>query len=356
MGIPIARLADRGNRRNIITTALGLWSIMTAFSGLSRNFIQLLLARIGVGVGEAGGSPPAHAMISDYFPPQKRATALSVYSAGLYLGVLVGFLMGGYLNQELGWRSAFFVLGIPGLIFCLIFFATVKEPQRGATDAFAASEQKTYSFKEVFRFLFSTKTFVTLALGCGLHAFCIYGLFNWQPSFLARLHGMKSAEIGLSLGLIFGFCGGIGTYVGGFLTDYMGKKDKRLYLTVPAYAILLSIVFAAGSIFIEIRSLSLVCLGVVAFLHSMYLGPAIAISHSLVPAPMRALTSAILFLVINLIGLGFGPLIVGLISDLLKPSQGIESLRWALSIILLVSIVASTFFFRAARKLGIDLH
>ena len=130
LGIPIARLADKGNRRNVVTISLAIWSMMTAFSGLARNFIQLLLARIGVGVGEAGGSPPAH-----YFPPEKRSTALSVYSTGIYFGVLIGFLMGGYLNQHMGWRTAFFVLGIPGLIFSLLFYTTVKEPAKGATDA-----------------------------------------------------------------------------------------------------------------------------------------------------------------------------------------------------------------------------
>src|SRR6478736_2551310 len=134
LGIPIARFADKRNRKNTVALSLGLWSIMTACSGLARNFSQLLLARIGVGVGEAGGSPSAHAMISDYFPPQKRSTALSIYSAGLYFGVLIGFLMGGYLNQHLGWRTAFFVVGIPGIIFSLLFYVTIKEPRRGATD------------------------------------------------------------------------------------------------------------------------------------------------------------------------------------------------------------------------------
>src|SRR6478736_4782655 len=149
LGIPIARFADKRSRRNIAAGSLGLWSRMTAFSGLARNFIQLLLARIGVGVGEAGGSPPAHAMISDYFPPQKRSTALSIYSTGIYFGILTGFLMGGYLNQHLGWRTAFFVVGIPGVIFSLLFFSTVKEPRRGATDINASTASETPSFMSV---------------------------------------------------------------------------------------------------------------------------------------------------------------------------------------------------------------
>ena len=354
LGIPIARFADKRNRRNIVAGSLGLWSIMTAFSGLARNFIQLLLARIGVGVGEAGGSPPAHAMISDYFPPEKRSTALSVYSTGIYIGVLIGFLMGGYLNQHLGWRTAFFVLGAPGILFSLLFYVTVKEPKKGATDLMAATAGETHSLRTVLKILFSNKVFVYLAAATGLHVFCIYGLLNWAPSFLSRLHGMKSADIGVSLGLIFGFGGGIGTYAGGFLTDRLGKKDKRWYMKIPAYAIIISILFTAGTIFLQNTYLTLFCLGGCAFLQSMYLGPSIAVAHSLVPASMRALTSAILFFVLNLVGLGFGPLVVGLISDLLKSSLGVESLRWALSIIFPMSIAAAALFFMAAKKMSVN--
>jgi len=356
LGIPIASLADKRNRRNIVAMSLGLWSVMTAFSGMARNFIQLLLARIGVGVGEAGGSPPAHAMISDYFKPEKRATALSIYSTGIYIGILVGFLMGGYLNQHLGWRAAFFALGIPGIIFSLLFYTTVKEPRRGATDAGDALVSKAHSPGEVIKFLYSTRTFVYLALATGLHVFCIYGLVNWAPSFLSRLHGMKNSEIGVLLGLIFGIGGGIGTFAGGWLTDYFGKKDKRWYLKIPAYAIIASIFFAAGALFLQNTFFSVVCLGLCASLHSMYLGPSIAVVHSLVPASMRALSSAILFLVLNLIGLGFGPLVVGMISDFLAPSIGVESLRWAMSIIILVSVASTTLFFISAKKWTEDLN
>jgi len=350
MGIPIARLADKGNRRNIVALALGLWSIMTAFSGLARNFSQLLLARIGVGVGEAGGSPAAHAMISDYFVPEKRATALSLYSAGLYFGVLIGYLMGGYLNQELGWRTAFFVLGIPGILFSLLFYVTVNEPRRGATDSNTSDTHANHSLMQVVRLLYSLKTFVYLSFAAGLHVFSIYGLMNWMPSFLARLHGMKTADIGVALGLILGSTGASGTFVGGLVTDHFGKRDKRLYLKIPAYAIFSSIPFAIGTLFLPNTFLSLVCFGVCSFLYSMYLGPSIAVAHFLVPASMRSLTSAVFFLVLNLIGLGFGPLVVGVISDLLTPSLGTESLRWAMSCIVVMSAASIVLFLSAARK------
>jgi len=355
LGIPIARFADKNNRRNTVAASLALWSMMTALSGLVKNFFQLLLARIGVGVGEAGGSPPAHAMISDYFPPEKRSTALSIYSTGIYFGILVGFVMGGYLNQQLGWRSAFFAVGIPGILFSLIFYATVKEPRRGATDVKANSVTEKHSFFKVVKKLFSTRTFVYLALGSSLHVFCIYGLINWTGSFLTRLHNMNSAETGIVLGLVFGIGGAIGSFAGGFLTDHFGKSDKTLYLKIPAYAIILSASSAGGGLFFQNNFLSIAFLGLCASLQSTYLGPSIAVAHNLVPASMRSLTSAIFFLMINLVGLGFGPLVVGMISDSLKPSLGDEALRWAMSIVIVVGIIAAMLFFVAAKKLAKDI-
>jgi len=354
LGLPIARLADKSSRRNIVAASLGLWSLMTAVSGRAQNFIQLLLARIGVGVGEAGGSPPAHAMISDYFPPQKRSTALSIYSSGIYFGIMIGFLMGGYLNQILGWRSAFIALGIPGVLFSIIFYFTVKEPQRGATDTNTVLSGEASSMFTVFKKLFSTHSFIYLSIATALHVFCIYGLNNWAPSFLSRLHLMKGADIGLVLGLFFGIGGAVGTFLSGYLTDRFGKTDKGLYLRIPAIAVILSSLFAAGALFIQHTVSSVVCLGLCAFFQAMYLGPSLAVAHSLVPASMRAMTSAILFFILNIIGLGLGPLTIGYISDRLTPVWHSESLRWAMSIIIVIEIAAGSFFFIAARKLKLD--
>jgi predicted MFS family arabinose efflux permease len=353
VGIPIARWADKGNRRNIVAISLGLWSIMTGLSGMARNFVHLLLARIGVGVGEAGGSPPAHAMISDYFPPGKRATALSVYSTGIYFGMLIGFLMGGYLNQQLGWRTAFYVLGIPGVVFSLLFYAFVKEPKRGATDVSQSTAE--HSFPEVVKLLFSKPTFAFLSMATALHVFCIYGVLNWTPSFLARVHGMNNADIGVALGLILGSSGAIGTFVGGFLTDRYGRVNKQMYIRIPAYFTLSSIPFVFGALYLKDSAASLFCFGVVNFFYSSYLGPSIHVAHSLVPAQLRALTSAILFFVLNLIGLGFGPLIVGMISDMLTPTYGAEGLKFAMTGTVVVSFIAVMLFLASARKLPDDL-
>jgi MFS family permease len=351
LGIPIARLADKSNRRNTVAVSLGIWSAMTACSGLARNFVQLLLARIGVGVGEAGGSPPAHAMISDYFPPEKRSTALSVYSAGIYFGILIGFLMGGYLNQQLGWRNAFFVIGIPGIVFALLFYATVKEPRKGATDSNETLAEQP-ALGTSLRMLYANKTFLFLSLASGLHVFCIYGLTNWAPSFFIRLHGLNGAELGAILGPIFGIGGALGSFASGYFSDRLGKKDRRWYLKLPAYAIIAAIPLAAGTLFLQNHFLSLLCLGLCVFMQSTYLGPSLALAHSLVPASMRAFTSAIFFFVINLLGLGFGPMVVGILSDLLQQDLGNESLRWAMSIIIIFGAVSAVLFFRTAAKMN----
>lgn len=356
MGIPIARYADSNNRKNIVSVSLALWSAMTALSGFAQNFLQLLLARIGVGVGEAGGSPPAHAMISDYFPPEKRATALSVYSMGIYFGILIGFLMGGYLNESFGWRNAFLLVGIPGILFAVVFYFTVKEPIRGASDRKKTAKGLRYSLRAVLGVLFSKKAFIYLALATALSAFCNYGIGNWMPSFLARVHKMPIVEIGTWLGLIIGVGGGIGTFIGGYMADYLGKNDKKWYFKISAYSILVSLPFIIGAFFLNNTTAVLVSLGIAVVLTSTYLGPSIAITHSLVPPEMRAFSSAILFFVLNLIGLGLGPLVVGMVSDLLAPSIGTESLRWALVITVPVIILAMVLYFGGAKRIEGDLQ
>ena len=351
VGIPIARLADRSNRKNIVAGSLAIWSAMTALSGMAQSFIQLLLARIGVGVGEAGGSPPAHAIISDYFEPEKRATALSIYSTGIYFGVLLGFPLGGWLNAAYGWRIAFLGLGLPGVLFALLFYFTVKEPQRVKSK----NDQST-NFKGVLKFLLAKKSFIYLACATGLHTFCTYGLGGWIPSFLVRVHGVSIESVSLWLGLIIGLGGAAGTYMGGYLADRLGKNDKTWYFKVSAYSALVSIPFSVVVYFSSSMSLILAALVVVYICYSMFLGPSIAVTHSMVPPNMRAFSSAILFFVLNLIGLGFGPLVIGIISDLLIPTFGNESLRWALSSTILVSIGAVLLFLKASKYIYSDLE
>jgi len=353
LGIPIARFADKSNRKNIVAGSLAVWSAMTAVCGLAQNFFHLLLARIGVGVGEAGCSPAAHAMISDYFSAKKRATALSIYSMGIYVGILFGFSLGGWLDSIYGWRVAFFFLGIPGVIFAIFFFFSVKEPKREYS--VTEKDKNTKSIFQVFIYLFSKKSFLYLSAAVGLHTFTTYALGNWLPSFLARIHGLSKTEIGLYAGLIIGIAGALGTLVGGYLADRLGRNDKSWYMKISAYSGLLAIPFLLVYYFHSSVSLILICLFIAYACISTFLGPSIAITHSLVPQNMRAFSSAILFLVLNFIGLGLGPLTVGIISDYLQPSLEEQSIRWALVSTLSVSVIAILLFLKSGKHIEDDL-
>mgnify|MGYP000734179909 CR=1 FL=1 len=347
LGIPIARLADRSNRKNIVTVALTVWSGMTALSGLAQNYTQLMLARIGVGVGEAGGSPPAHAIISDYYPPEKRATALSIYSMGVYIGIFIGFLVGGIIGQKYGWRIALYSLGIPGIAYAILVYFTVKEPVRGIMDNVKTEQE--YSFWEVFRILFSKKTFVFVAFATGAQTITNYGVGNWLPSFLERIHGMDIAKIGVILAISIGLGGGAGTFFGGYIADKMRHKTVKWALWVGAIGAAINIIPATIFFFSGNLTLVLASVFVSNFLTALYLGPSIAVSHSLVPAKMRAMASAILFLILNAIGLGLGPLLIGALSDYLEPTYGVESLRYAFTVTYITGIITVALFYLASK-------
>jgi len=354
LGLPIARYADKNNRKNVVSISLVVWSAMTALSGMAQSFTQLLLARVGVGIGEAGGSPPAHSIISDYFEPEKRATALSIYSTGVYIGIGLGFLIGGIIAQNYGWRMALYALGIPGILYAFLVYFTIKEPIRGRMDT-EASDEKEMSFGEVVSILFRKKTFVFLSIATGFQAFSNYGVGNWLAPFFSRSHGMDIATIGITLGLIAAFGGGIGTFMGGYLTDKMAKKDIRWYFWLPAIAILLNIPIAVFVFFGENTQAVLGVTIVSYFLSALYLGPAIAVTHNLVPAKMRVFASAVLFFVLNAIGLGFGPLVLGMLSDWLEPTYGVHALRWSFTVTLGTGFIAAVLFYFAAKHYKDDL-
>jgi MFS family permease len=332
-GIPIARWADGGVRRNIIALALTVWSGMTAVSGLAQNFAHLLLARVGVGVGEAGGSPPAHSMISDIFPEKERATALSIYSIGIYIGILTGFALGGFIAEAFGWRTAFFVVGLPGILVALFLRLTVAEPIRGWSEKRESEAGESPTFVTVLKFLWSRKTFRNLALAGSLQATVIYAIGNWLPSFFLRNHEIGLAELGLWMALTSGLGGGAGSFFGGWFADRMGQRDRRWYVWGSAILILaitpvLLVMLNTGNL-----ALALALTGVFHFLSASYLGPALAVSHGLVGLRMRAMTSAVFFFFINLIGLGLGPLIVGYLSDTFAAAGSETALATAMLIV-----------------------
>ncbi len=353
-GIPIAYLADRGNRRNIIAIALTVWSGMTAISGLAQNYTHLLLARIGVGLGEAGGSPPSHSMISDYYAPEHRGKAMSFYSTGIYIGILFGFALGGILADELGWRMAFFVVGIPGVLFAGVLMLLLKEPVRGSWDACADKNAKA-SFKETLTFLMTRKSFWYAALGTAMMSYKSYGNGNFMPSFLYRLHDMSLSEIGFTLALVSGVAGAVGTFMGGVVADKLGAKDKRWYLWTPMWGAIIALPLGIY-VLLTLNTQSLIIALVLSTVTStLYLGPCIAISHALVPPHMRAMTSAVLFFILNMIGLGLGPLLTGLLSDWFTAQHGVVGLRYAMLSSYILGSSAIILFFMAGRHLLNDL-
>ncbi|MFT5441586.1 MAG: putative MFS family arabinose efflux permease [Myxococcota bacterium] len=353
-GIPIAYWADRGNRRNIIALAVTVWSGMTALSGFAQTYSQLMLARIGVGIGEAGGSPPAHSMISDIFPPEERATALSFYSSGIHFGILLGFLAGGFIAEALGWRAAFMAVGIPGVVFAILFFLTVKEPVRGRFESAAQAEYKP-TLGETFRVLAGYRSFWYIAAGCGLTAFAGYGNGNFTPSFLMRSHDLEVGQVGILLAIFGGGGGIIGTLMGGYLADRFGGDDKRWYLWIPAIAGALALPLSVPYLLTDNTTLAIGLMFFVTIMINTYLGPSIAICHSLVPPAMRALASAILFFVLNLVGLGMGPLTAGLLSDHFSVTYGDDGLRYAMLVVGAIASLGVLMFVLAARSLPRDL-
>jgi predicted MFS family arabinose efflux permease len=339
-GIPIARWADKSNRRDIISLSIAGWSVMTVLTGAVQNFWHLLAARIGVGVGEAGCSPPAHSIITDMYPPEKRATALSTYSVGINIGIMFGILLGGVINQYFGWRWAFFVVGAPGLLVALFFRLTVDEPPRGFSEK-KSVETKAVSFLQVLRFIAERKYLMHLSFAAGLSALAGYGLTSWTASFFIRSHGMggETAILGLWLSIGAGIFGGIGTFGFGYLSDKFGKQDKRWYMWMPAIAILICLPMTALTLLVEEKSTALMVQLLPSMFTTGYLGAALSVFHGAVEPRMRATASALFFLILNIVGLGFGTFIIGFISDALTPQFGIESLRY--SMLLVVSIACS---------------
>lgn len=334
LGMPIAWLADKYSRKNIMVASLVIWSGMTAASGAAVNFGQLLLARIGVAVGEAGCNPSAHSLIADLYPPEKRATALSTYQLGIPIGVMIGLFAGGWISQFFGWRAAFFAVGIPGLLFSLIVMFTLKEPVRGLSEPHRSRREADDmpSFKETIRHLWSLPSFRHIAMGTSLVGFVMYHFFMWTPSFLIRSYEMSSGQAGTILALVNGLGGGLGTYLGGYLADRVGATNAKRYLIVPGIATMLAFPFSLA-IFLnfDVRY-SVFFMGFPVFLGLINSGATYSLTQRLAHIRMRALAASILLFLINIVGLGIGPQVVGWLSDILRPSFGEESLRYALAI------------------------
>lgn len=318
LGVPIARLAERYNRVTIIAVSLALWSGFTAACGLAQNFTQMFLYRVGVGIGEAGCSPAAQSLLSDYYSPKKRATALAIYSLGIPFGTLFGALIAGHIAENLGWRMAFFIVGVPGLLLAVVLKLTLKEPPRGSYDAAALQAGPAPSLWRVCKTLFGKASFRHMAAGATLSSFAGYGVASFGVLFLASgPFNIGGAEAATAYGVVGGLAAAVGIFLGGVVTDFVGKRSTRAYPLVPGLGFLL----AAPLYFFAFQQPTL--LGIAAWiiapliLQYLYLGPTFAVTHNLVEPRMRASATALLFLPINLIGLGFGPPFVGWLADVM---------------------------------------
>ena len=354
LGVPLAVLSDRMNRRNIVAAAVTVWSVMTAACGIAQNYAQLLIARIGVGIGEAGSSPQSHSMIADMYAEHERSRALAFYALGVYVGGMLGFLIGAPLAEIWGWRPVFLLVGLPGLLIAALIYFTVREPQRGLADGFAASERKPQSFDEAraamvaaFAFIWRSKACRHVVIGLTLTSFVGYGGVMWAAPFLKRTHNISGAEIGLILGPIVGILGAGGALLGGYLADRLSRNDKRWNAWIIAVGKFLAAPLILAFYLTDDFNTALIFYLPATVLGAFYLGPSFAIVQSTAPLAMRATLSAIMLFILNLIALGLGPLAVGALSDLLQPAYEQDSLRYALMCTSLINLWAGAHFMLA---------
>ncbi len=350
-GFPLARWADRRSRTRLITISMIVWSGMTAITGRAVSFSHLMLARIGVGVGEAGFTPAAHSLISDYFPTERRASALAIFSAGASVGTILGFVGGARIAEAYGWRMPFLVLGLAGVPIALLFWATVREPLR-EVHARSTTEQ---SPLQVVRELMSRRAFFFLAISASMHGFSSYGSSSWTSAFLVRVHGLEIMQVGIVLGLGSGIGASIGQIVAGRVADRLARRDVRWLMWQPAITSILSLPFVLAFLFSWDFTSALWLYIVAAAISSAWTGPTYATAQSVAPPHMRALAAAILVFMLNLIGLGLGPLIVGGLNDLLAPALGDQAVKYSLMFAAVPHSLAAIFNVLAARTLKEDL-
>jgi predicted MFS family arabinose efflux permease len=354
LGIPVAILADRANRRNIVSASMAVFSLMTVVCGFAGNFWHLFLARVGTGIGEAGTGPSINSILADLYPAEKRASALSFYTAGLNVGLLIGFFGGGWVAQHYGWRHAFLAAGIPGLVLAIMVQFSVREPKRGMAENLKDTVVAP-SLISVVKFLWDQKSFRWMSIGTAFSSFGGYAGITFIPLFLAYSHGMKEAEIGLVLSVLTGVFGAIGTYMAGVFADRFAKRDVRWNLYIPIIATFMAIPFAPLFYLVADKDIALAAGIVPALVAAAYVGPAYAMAQALVPIRMRARSVAILLFVLNFIGYGFGPPVVGKISDLLEPYVGTNSYRYAMLSGIVTGLIGAYCYWRSTATLKADL-
>lgn len=361
LGIPIARFADNAktNRVWLISICLAIWSAMTAICGFAQNFAQLALARIGVGVGEAGCTPAAHSLIADSVPPEKRSSAIAFFGLGIPIGGLLGLIIGGIVNDQYGWRIALMLVGAPGLLLAFVLPLLIRDPRRCADSAHfntADSPVKAkLSIKDAVREVFASKAYLYVFIAASFTAFLSYGKGLWTISFFIRSHGLSTTEAGLAMAIALGISGIIGTWLGGKMADVFGKRDKRHILTLPAIGMAIAAPILFAGYWAEDWRVAVALLILPTILNSAYYGPAYGCVQGLVRPEARAIAASLVVFGQNLIGLGMGPLLFGMLSDWLQPMAGGESVRWVLYGAAWLGLIPAFFFWRASLRLNAEL-
>lgn len=347
VGLPVAWLADRSNRSVLLAGALGLWSVMTAACGLAAGFGSLFLARVGVGVGEAGGAPPSQSLVSDYFPPERRAFALGILYLYIPLGFVIGFAVGGWLGETLGWRLTFVVVGLPGVLLALVLRLTLREPPRGFSEGLARPASRA-QFLSTLRYFIERPTLRHLPLAGAAHGLGAFAAAVWLPAYFTRTFDVGAAEAGAWMALAYGVGGGVGVLGGGYLADRLVRRhgDERWYAWGSAAAVLASVPAAIALYVVDDPRAAVLALLVSTTFGHMFLGPATAMMQGLAGLERRATAAAVYLLLVNLVSMGLGPVAVGIASDVLGPRLGADALRYALLV-----IVSSTWVWSAVHLL-----
>ncbi|MGJ8564918.1 MAG: spinster family MFS transporter [Alphaproteobacteria bacterium] len=361
VGIPIALMADKFNRVNILAISLALWSGFTALTGMANNFVQIGLARMGVGIGEAGGSPPSHSIISDLYPKEERASALGVYSLGIPLGIMTAYfatasLMGA--NPEtVNWRRIFIVLGVIGIALAIVVRLILREPVRGTQEIAKGGEVKKYRFSQNLKTLLSIKSWWFMCLGIATASFASYAFSGFQTKFIRLLDpSYDFRQVVLILGVINGIAYAGGTFIGAKIADRWGAKNVRAYGWVPAISIGIVLPFAVMGFWVDSVNLHLITTFFMLSFLGVYLGPSFAIAQTLAPIHMRAMSTALFFFILNMIALGGGPTTAGLLIDVFK-SAGHDDLmatKYAMTCVSFAFFVGVCFFLLVSKTLPKD--
>ncbi len=355
LGVPIARWADRGNRVTIVSMAIGVWGLAVMSTSVVTGFFQMVLVRIAAAVGEAGCMPPSSTLITDYFSGKERTKALSVFMAGISISILVAQFLAGWVNEAYGWRAAFLFIGAPGLVMALLVRMTIREPRAAGLVTVQTKTDGSSSLLQTVRWLWQQTTYRNLVIAMALVNLFGIGLGQWHPIFFIRAYGMNTGELGIWFGLLGGFSGLLGTYIGGYLATHFFSGNPAGQLKFIAVGVLLVLPCYGVMLLSSNKYVALAALAPISMMMLFYWGPLMALIQQLVPSEKRATAIAFSLLVLNLVGMGLGPQIVGLLSDVFTPSLGVDGLRVAMLISALVAIPTAWIYWVSSRTVARDI-